>query len=173
MNGAARRMMIYRAAELEKQVAVSHHAGRDHLAVDLLLDGHSVHARGRLLPDGQLRAELDGRHINATVIASGERRHVFYHGVGYLLTAVDPLFHVGEGAGVGGLTAPMPGKVIALVAKVGERVAQGAPLLILEAMKMEHTIAAPTTGLLKAFRFAVGEQVADGDELVEFEVAES
>jgi 3-methylcrotonyl-CoA carboxylase alpha subunit len=46
---------------------------------------------------------------------------------------------------------------------------KGAPLLILEAMKMEHTIAAPAPGLLKTFRYAVGDQVAEGAELVEFE----
>ncbi len=50
---------------------------------------------------------------------------------------------------------------------------KGAPLLVLEAMKMEHTIAAPANGVVKAFRCAPGEQVADGMELVEFEAAAS
>ncbi|MCB1944992.1 MAG: acetyl-CoA carboxylase biotin carboxyl carrier protein subunit, partial [Thauera sp.] len=45
------------------------------------------------------------------------------------------------------------------------------PLLILEAMKMEHTITAPAAGTVKAFRFGVGDQVGDGAELVEFEAA--
>ena len=171
VNSAAKRMMIYRIDDTEKRVGVIYRSGGDHLEVDLELDGRTVRARGRLQADGQLRADLDGRHLNATVVASGERRHVFHHGIGYILSAIDPLFHVGEGAGEGGLTAPMPGKVIALVAKVGEVVEKGAPLLILEAMKMEHTIAAPAAGTLKAFRFAVGEQVADGDELVEFDVS--
>jgi 3-methylcrotonyl-CoA carboxylase alpha subunit len=52
-------------------------------------------------------------------------------------------------------------------------VEKGAPLLILEAMKMEHTIAAPAAGVVKAFCFAVGDQVTDGAELVEFEVAKN
>jgi 3-methylcrotonyl-CoA carboxylase alpha subunit len=95
---------------------------------------------------------------------------VFLHGRCFVLAAVDPLFHAGEGGGAeGGLTAPMPGKVIALVAEAGARVDKGAPLLILEVMKMEHTICAPTAGTVKAFRYAVGEQVADGAELVDFE----
>lgn len=68
------------------------------------------------------------------------------------------------------MLAPMPGKVIALVAAVGARVEKGAALLILEAMKMEHTITAPADGTVKAFCFAVGDQVGDGAELVEFEV---
>jgi 3-methylcrotonyl-CoA carboxylase alpha subunit len=67
----------------------------------------------------------------------------------------------------------MPGKVVALIATPGARVEKGAPLLVLEAMKMEHTITAPANGMLKAFNYAVGEQVSDGAELVEFEVAKN
>ena len=86
---------------------------------------------------------------------------------------VDPLYRTGAASGGadGGLAAPMPGKVIALLAQPGDRVAKGAPLLILEAMKMEHTITAPAAGTVKRFRFAVGEQVSDGAELLDFEAA--
>ena len=66
----------------------------------------------------------------------------------------------------------MPGKVIALLAEAGATVDKGAPLLVLEAMKMEHTISAPRKGTVKAFRFAPGDQVTDGVELVEFEAAD-
>jgi 3-methylcrotonyl-CoA carboxylase alpha subunit len=74
--------------------------------------------------------------------------------------------HDEEGAG---LVAPMPGKVIALLAAPGAAVEKGAPLLVLEAMKMEHTISAPRAGTVKAFRVAAGEQVSEGAELVDFE----
>ncbi len=110
--------------------------------------------------------------LPATVIAAGERRHVFLHGRAWQLACVDPLYHAGEGVGEsGGLAAPMPGKVIALIAQPGSEVEPGAPLLILEAMKMEHTIAAPARGTLKAFRFGVGDSVEEGAELVDFEPA--
>jgi len=119
-----------------------------------------------------MRIDLDGRRMDATVVVASEKRHVFVNGRAWQLTRVDPLHHSGEGGGAeGGLVAPMPGKVIALVAAEGATVAKGAPLLILEAMKMEHTIAAPAAGTLKAHRFAVGDQVGDGDELVDFEVS--
>jgi 3-methylcrotonyl-CoA carboxylase alpha subunit len=86
---------------------------------------------------------------------------------------VDTLHVGGEGEEVeGGLRAPMPGKVISLVAQLGATVEKGAPLLVLEAMKMEHTINAPRKGVVKAFRCTPGDQVSDGAELVDFEAAE-
>ncbi len=69
------------------------------------------------------------------------------------------------------LAAPMPGRVIAQLVAAGTTVARGAPLLILEAMKMEHTICAPADGTVRGFRAAVGEQVQEGCELIEFEAA--
>ena len=96
---------------------------------------------------------------------------IFIAGRAHALALVD-LFGVGgvehdeEGAG---LVAPMPGKVIALLARAGAAVEKGAPLLVLEAMKMEHTISAPRDGTVKAFRYAAGDQVSEGAELVDFE----
>jgi 3-methylcrotonyl-CoA carboxylase alpha subunit len=67
------------------------------------------------------------------------------------------------------LSAPMPGRVIAQLVTAGSTVAKGAPLLILEAMKMEHTICAPADGTVRGYRAAVGEQVREGWDLIEFE----
>ena len=69
------------------------------------------------------------------------------------------------------LRAPMPGRVVSLLATPGACVVRGAPLLVLEAMKMEHTLVAPADGLLVAYRVELGEQVAEGAELVEFQPA--
>jgi 3-methylcrotonyl-CoA carboxylase alpha subunit len=66
----------------------------------------------------------------------------------------------------GTLTAPMPGNIIAVLVEAGARVAAGAPLLILEAMKMEHTISAPIAGVVERVNFAVGDQVVEGAELL-------
>lgn len=65
----------------------------------------------------------------------------------------------------------MPGKIIALLAVAGATVNKGKSLLVMEAMKMEHTVIAPAKGVVKSFRCAPGDQVTDGVELVEFEVA--
>jgi 3-methylcrotonyl-CoA carboxylase alpha subunit len=64
---------------------------------------------------------------------------------------------------------PMSGKLFTLVAQAGVVVEKGAPLLVLEAMKMEHTITAPGRGKVTTFRVAAGDQVADGAELVVFQ----
>jgi biotin carboxyl carrier protein len=72
-----------------------------------------------------------------------------------------------EAAGV--LTAPMPGKVIRQMAAAGDRVSAGAPLLVLEAMKMEHTVAAPADGRIVALYVTAGDQVEEGIVLLDFE----
>jgi len=166
LNGNARREIRLRAGETEKAV----NAGYAGDSFVLEFEGQTVTAAGRFTGGSELRVDLGGRRINVTVVSANEKRHVFIDGVSFVFAAIDPLFHAGSGGGAeGGLTAPMPGKVIALIAPVGGRVEKGAPLLILEAMKMEHTIAAPASGTVKAFLFNVGEQVSDGAELVEFE----
>jgi 3-methylcrotonyl-CoA carboxylase alpha subunit len=165
LNGMARREIKLRAGEIEKIV----NAGYAGESFTLEFEGRTTAATGRFA-GSELRADLGGRRINVTVVSANEKRHVFIDGVCFVFAAIDPLFHAGSGGGAeGGLTAPMPGKIIALIAPVGGKVEKGAPLLILEAMKMEHTITAPAAGTIKAFRFNVGEQVSDGAELVEFE----
>jgi 3-methylcrotonyl-CoA carboxylase alpha subunit len=67
------------------------------------------------------------------------------------------------------LVAPMPGRIIATLVGVGETVAKGRPLLIMEAMKMEHTLCAPANGIVRAYRAEVGAQVQEGALLIDFE----
>jgi 3-methylcrotonyl-CoA carboxylase alpha subunit len=71
----------------------------------------------------------------------------------------------------GGLAAPMPGKVIAVLVEPGATVERGAPLVIMEAMKMEHTITAPGAGTVREILYGVGEQVAEGEDLIRFDAA--
>lgn len=172
LNSRAEHRLLFRAGEMEKLVRVGYVEGGYAQGYRLGLDGQETLVRGELGPNNTLWAELDGLRVNATVVVAGERRYVFLHGRAWPLSRLDPLYYSGEGGGPeGGLLAPMPGSIIALLAPVGVKVEKGTPLLILEAMKMEHTITAPTAGTVKAFRFAVGDQVGDGVELVEFEAA--
>jgi 3-methylcrotonyl-CoA carboxylase alpha subunit len=165
LNSSSERRIVFRFGEVERTVV----AGYASTGYTLRLGDVAIPARGELGPNGTLRVELGGRRLDASVVVAGEKRHVFLDGRSYQLARVDPLNQGGEGQGAeGGLAAPMPGKVIAWLAAPGSAVEKGAPLLILEAMKMEHTITAPAAGTLNAFRFAVGEQVTEGAELVDF-----
>jgi 3-methylcrotonyl-CoA carboxylase alpha subunit len=118
--------------------------------------------------DGRLVIIADAAEFAATVVPSGEERHVFCDGRHCRLLLVDPLAHAGEEEAHGGhLTAPMAGTVVVVSVRVGETVARGAPLMILEAMKMEHTITAPAAGVVTAVRFGVGDRVSEGADLVD------
>ena len=67
------------------------------------------------------------------------------------------------------LTAPMPGTVVAVLKQIGDTIKAGDTLMVLEAMKMEHAIHAPTDGILVDIFYDVGAQVLDGAELVALE----
>ena len=71
------------------------------------------------------------------------------------------------------LTAPMPGKIIAVKTEVGASVTAGEPLIIMEAMKMEMTLEAPRDGIVKSLNAETGALVADGDILLELEAVDT
>ena len=120
----------------------------------------------------RLVLDVDGARFAASVAAAGEDRWVFAPGLRRRLRLVDPLAHAGEEEAHGGhLMAPMSGTVVAVMVKAGDKVEKGAPLIVLEAMKMEHTIAAPSAGVVAAVHFAVGDRVAEGADLVDVDDA--
>ncbi|MFT3707331.1 MAG: acetyl/propionyl/methylcrotonyl-CoA carboxylase subunit alpha [Archangium sp.] len=107
--------------------------------------------------------------VNGTVVRQFDMLHVFHDGVRTELQLFDALAHAGDDDSHGGkLVAPMPGKIVALLAAKGGAVKKGTPLLVMEAMKMEHTITAPSDGTVNEFLFAPGDQVAEGAELLKF-----
>jgi 3-methylcrotonyl-CoA carboxylase alpha subunit len=131
--------------------------GRDHAA--------SVEANGV-----DIAVEFQGSRLEATVVPLGEERFVFCAGRKQRLRLADPLAQAGEAEHHGGhLSAPMSGTVIAVLVKPGDVVGKGTALLILEAMKMEHTIAAPGEGVVSAVNFRVGEQVQEGADLIDLD----
>jgi 3-methylcrotonyl-CoA carboxylase alpha subunit len=166
MNLSAARTISFRDGETLVDVQVRYRGER----WEISLAGEATTASGKKLDGDRFAVELDDRRLIASVVAVDDKRTVFLHGSTYSLLRDDPLHRVDAGdSHGGGLTAPMPGKVVALLAQPGQKVEKGMPLLILEAMKMEHTITAPAAGVVKAFCYAAGEQVTDGAALVEFE----
>lgn len=119
--------------------------------------------------DTELRVTLDDEIVAGNVVRDGDIFHAFHQGRHAVLTWDDPLAHAGHVESEGGrLTAPMPGKIVAVLVGKGHSVTKGAPLLIMEAMKMEHTIAAPADGVIDELLYLVGDQVAEGAQLLAF-----
>lgn len=120
-----------------------------------------------------IELQFAGQRTRAAVYAQGEVDHVFTPLGATQITAIDLLAHAGEVAAEGGrLTAPMPGKVVSFAVKAGDAVTKGQPLAVMEAMKMEHTIAAPADGVVQELLYAPGDQVAEGAELLKLVAAE-
>lgn len=126
-------------------------------------------------PQGDgLLVEFAGERSTAQVHVTGEARHIFTPRGAAVLQLQDPLAHAGEGHSEGGrLTAPMPGKLVSFAVKAGDAVTKGQALAVMEAMKMEHTIAAPADGVVQELLYAPGDQVAEGAELIRMEAAEA
>jgi 3-methylcrotonyl-CoA carboxylase alpha subunit len=117
--------------------------------------------------DGRLAVALDGVRLAARVLEHDAALAVFVAGESWIIAAVDPLLpSPGADAIAGRLTAPMPGRVVQLLVVAGDRVRQGQPMMIVEAMKMEHTIAAPRDGTVAAVHYAPGDLVEEGAELI-------
>ncbi|MGV8803867.1 MAG: ATP-binding protein [Polaromonas sp.] len=118
-----------------------------------------------------LTVEFAGARVRVAVYRQGEVAHVFADRGATQLTAIDLLAHAGQAqAEAGRLSAPMPGKMVSFAVKAGDRVTKGQPLAVLEAMKMEHTIAAPADGVVEALMYAPGDQVSEGAELLRISV---
>jgi 3-methylcrotonyl-CoA carboxylase alpha subunit len=169
LAGASAHVITLRAAGSDERLRVhAEHIGR---ATYRLLPG-DVTARITSAASHRIAAEIAGRALHGTVVPLGSKRHVFLGGRKWELELVDPLYvETSSSAAEGGLRAPMSGKVVTHLAKLGETVAKGAPLLVMEAMKMEITLYAPHAGKLASFRYAPGEQVAEGEELAIVEAA--
>jgi len=144
------------------------------VAVAFAADGYrmrlgerSLRVSGMREADGTVRAEIDGRRVTATVVRHGDGVTVLGHGASHRLRFLDPLVAPVEAAAGGGrLTAPMPGRVTRVHVAAGDTVTRGQALLVLEAMKMEHTITAPAAGTVERVRFGEGELVEEGAELL-------
>ena len=139
---------------------------------DLAINGIDADVSITARDGDELSIKLGATSMHGTVRRDGEIFHVFTGGRHFALTYNDPMAHAGEAEAAGGrLTAPMPGKVVAVLATKGQEVKKGEPLVIMEAMKMEHTIAAPSDGLVEEILYQVGDQVADGAPLLAFKAA--
>jgi 3-methylcrotonyl-CoA carboxylase alpha subunit len=171
LNGAGRQDLSFRDGDATHDVHAEPRPGG--FALDL--------PQGRCLAvtvratEGALDYRLDGIKKRAGIVRAGEALVILSDGrPPHRLSLVDKLAPAEiETAGSGKLTAPMPGRITQVLTAPGAEVRRGTALLVLEAMKMEHTIAAPADGSIEAVRYAPGDLVEEGTELIVFKPAES
>jgi 3-methylcrotonyl-CoA carboxylase alpha subunit len=159
---------VFALRDGDREVRVTAHYRTNGFLLEL--PGGALAASAEAEPDGRLVADLGGARVHATVVRTGCVLTVFAGGVSHRLE-LQELETVADEEPGGSLAAPMPGNVVQVLAKAGERVQKGQPLMILEAMKMEHTIAAPAAGVIAQVLFGPGEQVREGEQLFRFEPA--
>ena len=161
---------VLRFEDGEQRVAITVHYRSEGYVMDL--PGGSCAVRGELEGESALFADLGGERCRASVARLGRELNLFVDGTSHRLKLVDPLAALAGLEAVGGsLTAPMPGKIVEVLVADGSDVKRGTPLLVLEAMKMEHTITAPADGRIERVKFKAGDQVEEGVELIAFQPA--
>jgi 3-methylcrotonyl-CoA carboxylase alpha subunit len=167
LNSSLRRKFTAKCGGHERSI----HATENGAGFFFELGDGSYEVSGSLAANGDLALEREGRRVSASVLPAGDELHVFLSGRCFVVTQLDPLAVAASSSDAhAGLSSPMPGQVLSLLVEPGRQVKKGTPLLVLEAMKMEHTITAPARGKVVRFLFEVGDQVPEGAELLEFEV---
>lgn len=145
---------LHLSCQNERQVVRLRHAS----ASTLQLQGES------------LSVERDGLRQQHLAIRRGDSLYLHYAGELRSIKRVDPIAEVeASHQHHGGLTAPMNGSIVRVLVEAGQQVEAGAALVVLEAMKMEHSIRAPHAGTVKALYCREGEMVSEGAVLVELE----
>ena len=166
LNGDSHDVLTF--ADDGGEVAVTVHYRAGGFVLDL--PSGPSHAAGEIDSGGELAADLDGERLRATVVRHGDTLSVLSGGTSHRLVVIDPAARAARQEGPsGGLGAPMPGKIVAVLVAPGQDVKRGATLMVLEAMKMEHAITAPADGTVAAVHFKAGDQVDEGVELLSFE----
>ena len=140
-------------------------------AYEFELSGRAVAATGDFDDDGRLLADIDGARTVVSVYWAGEELWlVGVDGGTHRLAFQDPTVEIAAiDIADTVVTAPLPGRISDVLVEDGETVKKGAGLVIIEAMKMEHTIAAPANGKVGTVHFAVGDSVEEGAVLLEFD----
>jgi 3-methylcrotonyl-CoA carboxylase alpha subunit len=122
-----------------------------------------------------LEAEVSGRVERVHVAASGRNLELFRRGrhVSLRVAHTEDSLQASSEADAGSLVTPLPGIVVAVHVSAGQKVARGAPLITLEAMKMEHTVSAPYAGTVERLPFGLSDRVGAGSVLVELKASEA
>ena len=167
--GRRQRVFMFRQGqEGEQKVTLRYGKGPATLAIG----GSEIAFSGMPGATGGVDLTLGGIKSRVRAIVEGHELYVRTRNGRFELHWVDPFGgDEEEQVGEDRIVAPLPGTVVALLAKVGAKLEKGAPILTLEVMKMEQTLRAPFAGVLKAIKCEVGDIVGEGVELAEIEPA--
>jgi len=129
----------------------------------------TVAVKATLSSEGRLIADLGGRRLAAGFARKDDDITLFLDGVSYRLKQAPIAIEEESGEATAlKITAPMPGRIIAVHVAAGTQVEKGAPLIVLEAMKMEHVLKAGHAGRIETIGCKPGDQIREGQELVRF-----
>jgi 3-methylcrotonyl-CoA carboxylase alpha subunit len=161
LNGSAEQVISLR---VDAETVTVHATWIDGQEYRLRTGEQTVIARG--VPNG---VSIDGVTHRATVVHRADALTVVLNGRNFMFDLVDPLQPPGAlAAGEDRVLAPIPARVTHVLVGVGDTVAKGAALIVLEAMKMEITLSAPRDGAVAAIHYNVGDMVEEGAELIHF-----
>ncbi len=174
LNGGTRRLIRFRRQDSQGPSIHEVELHYDPVGYSVRIGDSVIAARAKDLGDDAIIVSLDGlaHQIHVTWQGQALRENLTLSGYGWTqrLELVDPLGDQGdESGGAGYLSAPMPGRVIQVAVGLGDEVAAGQLLLVLEAMKMEHSVKAPIAGVVTALSVGEGDQVQEGMQLVAVE----
>jgi 3-methylcrotonyl-CoA carboxylase alpha subunit len=151
--------------EGDREITVTAHYRPDHY--ELELPNRRMRASAKQYDDDTLRVDLDGLRFTVTVVRQGELITVIGDGRNQHVVLHDPLLSgLTEETADNSLCAPMPGTIVDVRVAEGDTVKSGDALVVLEAMKMEHTISAASDGVIESVHYGAGEQVEEGAELI-------
>ena len=132
-------------------------------------DGHTIAANGELI-NQTLNSNIDGYRTHSAIAEHDGTYTLYTPQAVFRFSKVAPdLGEADSAASANSLNAPMNGTIVTLLAELGSTVTAGDALLVMEAMKMEHTIRAPADGVVTEFYFQSGDLVDGGAELLAFE----
>jgi 3-methylcrotonyl-CoA carboxylase alpha subunit len=140
----------------------------------LLQIGEQTHALLWQVHGESVQLQWGEQRLRAQVYAVKDYLHVFADMGSGSVHFINPLAHAAQGsAASGNLSAPMPGRLLSFAVKVGDKVKAGQALAVMEAMKMEHTVAAPADGTVAELLYAPGDQVHEGAPLLRLQSQET
>lgn len=147
--------------------AVDAEVSRQGDAIAVTWGGRTITVRGQRAGDGVWHMSVDGKPHKVVTAAAGGARHLAVDGLRLTAHKAQAGRRRGARDEGHGLTSPMPGQVLKVLVKVGDKVSKGDTLMIIEAMKMEHAIRAPWDGTVARLGFAEGDMVTPGADLAE------